>query len=266
MAGRKSKYDPLTPPKPENREKKIIKKKGHRFKGDRTGNYKAFNKTADSINRQRRLRFPESKKITSSECADIFNVYHGRCVFCGRPLLPKQTKLDSEDTLHMIFYIPLERGGQPTLENIVPVCPFHHRKRSRKQELREEIPDLNTFADHLHVLIESIVEFKERPTRPLVEKIKRIKRLINFDIDEIAINMRYKPFEDWLPERFEMLVEDHNTLPERIEKLTADTLDKEPEEVLQSDKDRITDVAKQMVVTGQYGFVRNPKESSESSK
>jgi len=221
---------------------------------DRNGNTR-FRRVVIDINKQRRLHKPSSEPFTVTQAGEVFGAYKGRCAYCGRPLNIAITYGDSK--LMMIYYIPLERGGTTHHWNIVPVCPEHRKTGIRKQELREDIPDINTFADYISVLIESIIEFKENPTAPMAEKIRRLKRVLNFSLDEIAISMRYKPFVDWLPEQFEILIEDENTIPDRVEKLIEHTVDKEPEDVLSSDRKSITEAVKQTIVTKQYTFIRN---------
>ena len=134
-----------------------------------------------------------------------------------------------------MFYVPLEFGGSSDLDNIVCVCSAHINLTSPAKPVRQPLPDLNTFADLVELLIQSLIqakEFKDQKNTdyfPLKEKIQRIKRLLNAEMETIAMSFRYKPFLDFDPENHEYIVEGSNSLADLVTLGTLANIDGDSE-------------------------------------
>jgi len=186
-----------------------------------SGNF-AYRKAVAKLNdRARRVLGKNTKKFLISEAHDIFKKHNGRCVYCGEPL---QVRLQGAvNSLNFVFYIPIEFSGLNEVNNIIPVCPTHVDNSNPNKQFLEDIPDINSIADIIEVLVyckqQSLVlqQAKNPEYFPVVEKLKRVKRLLNFKIQEFALSMRYKTFTDWVPSQYELIQEDHNTIADLVE-------------------------------------------------
>lgn len=193
------------------------------------------------------------QRITPQQARAAFLAYKGTCAYCGIPLNVRNRT--GWNSLHFTFYVPIKLQGKKIRpELLLPVCEAH-LKNSIKPGLREDIPDLNTFSDLIVVLIKSIVSENELSSELKIlmqEKINRIKRLLNFKLEDIALSMRYKPFRDWNPEEFELVVEGDNSFPDLVQKVTEEVIDKGTEET----KEEVTECIKQILTAKQYKVVR----------
>lgn len=217
----------------------------------------AFRWPVDKINQEIRNELPRCKDSLTIQ--DGFRVYHDwkcRCCFCGINLTVAWKNVSNSFTFE--FYIPLKLCKKVTLDNIVPVCLTCKNEKKHVRSPREDIPDVNTFADLVEVLIRSVFletqHLKDsHPDLPaLREKIRRLKQLLNLKLEDIAQNMRYNPFKDWVPEKWEMVSEENN-IPAAIEKMAIKVeKDEEPKE----EKKNITDIVKQTLATKKYKVVK----------
>jgi hypothetical protein len=174
-----------------------------------------------------------------------------RCVYCGVALNRRSRQYNG---LNPVFYIPIDRGGPIEIDNLVFACsPCAHKYRPQR-ELRDAIPDINTFADYVEVLTKSVHEKMDAEKDEdaelvliLNEKIRRIKRLLNIQLEDIALSLKYKPFKDWIPERFQEVREDDTDAPTLIERVA--------ENPTKENKEALTEGVKQIVSTGQYRII-----------
>jgi hypothetical protein len=202
------------------------------------------------------------KKLLISDAARVYKKFNGRCAFCDLPLNVRESQ--GTNALQLIFYTPIKFGGAIDPENIVPTCTVHAEQYRDVRETREDIPDINTFADVIEQLIKA-VSAREHILReggegvgPIVEKIRRIKVYLNMKFEDLGVALRYKPFKDWIPENFEMLEEGMNTIPDIVAKATTSH---EEGASIDNEKHEITEKIKQTVTTRQYKVVRRQRDA-----
>lgn len=185
------------------------------------------------------------KSILYSEVNMLWRKFNGRCAFCGISLDIRANV--GPNASRFTFYTPLKYGGEVKQDNIVLACSKCAERYTPRREMREEIPDLNTLGDTIEQFIRAIYEDRERANKATREKVQRIKRYINLQIEELAVNMRYKTFKDWAPDEFIMLFEGENTIPDIVEKMID-----EPEEA----KKEMEQSWKQIMTTKQYKILK----------
>ncbi len=206
---------------------------------------RAYIKAVAELNNEIKRKRPHLKKrFLRSEAEEKYKEYKGSCAFCGINLLVAES--NSSHALRYSFYIPLEVGGVIDTFNIVPCCPSHKEENDRKIAIRDHIPDIDTLGDLIHILIETVLENRETPTPELKEKLRRIKRTINSELNNIVVTARYSYLEDWAPEEMSLLVEEKNTLPDLVEKIVEE----------KDTKESIQKLTGQMLTTKQYKIIR----------
>ena len=203
-------------------------------------------------------------KWAISDMEKVFLRFGGRCAYYGTPLL-LQTM--GKYALHFKFYSPPEFCGYSDIDNIVTVCDNHTKfSNIGISSAREDIPDINTFGDVFEQLIRAVItveKYKADADPALaatMEKVVRIKRFVNMKLEELALNMRYKPFSDWIPDQFEIIQEENNSFPDLIEKTVLGALDNPDENVVRSDVDALTNQIKQITTEKKYRVVRQHEE------
>ena len=217
----------------------------------------AFRQIACELNRELREK-GRKKRINPLELVALTKRFSGRCAYCSVPCIPKAGQRSTQ--LNFQWYIPLDRGGETTIDNLVPVCSEHlHRYRPTKRQ-RETIPDINTFGDLVYNLIKSVITTSRLKSDNNVdafrweEKTNRIKREINGLLEEIIISSQYHPFTDWMVKEPVFHEEDINTIPDIIEGMT------EKEIVNDTVDGRVLDEpVKQILSTKQYKIIRKEK-------
>jgi hypothetical protein len=225
----------------------------------------AFSRAVFRINEVvRKWPKPKNFKWYNGSAQEVFERYGGRCALCGIGLSAHYNS--GIDTLYLDFYIPLTRGGRwDSLDNVIPVCKSHYTGGVIKKELRKDIPDINTFSDLIEQLIRSTLSAKQMEDEDnpelslMIKKKNMIKRIINMKLEDITVCMQYKPFEDWIPENYEFVIEDENTIPDLIEMTTESVVDNDTDAVVESKK-KTTEQVKQLASTKQYRIVRNAPE------
>ena len=205
-----------------------------------TGN-RAFVRAVDRLNKQAKKR-QGSPKLKLADAAKIYDKYQGKCVVCGLNLNVRE--ITGINALTFSYYIPLEFGGSPGIENVVQTCLPHAKNYRATRTLREDIVDLNTIADVIERLITAVREGDR-------ETARRLKVMLNIKFEDMALSMRYKVHPNQIPEGFQVLEEEVNTIPDQIEELVEAT-----EEEVPAKKEEITDNLKQIVATKQYKIIR----------
>ena len=190
------------------------------------------------------------QRLKLQQIADIYHAWDGKCAMCGIPLNVKEHR--GINALHLLPYIPLHIKGIIELNNIVPTCRRHYEAGTAKRYLRQDIPDLNTVADLIELILQGTIlknKYREEKSSnffPMEEKVYRLKQLLNLRMEEFATCLQYKPFKDWHPDNYEMLEDGKNTIGDLVEKI----VDK-PEA-----KEEIVERLKQLATTKQYNIVR----------
>jgi len=178
--------------------------------------------------------YPKSPLLVMSEVVSLYKKAKGCCQFCGSTIY-----LVGPGAFIFQWYIPLEYGGKASIGNVVVVCSTHERELTERKR-PQDVFGINTFADLCEQLFLAV---QDKST----ERIKQIKRMMNWTLEDIAATLRYKTFDDWKPEKFELIYEGRNTIPDLIEKIV-----KEPET-----KEDITEQIKQIVTSKKYRVLRN---------
>jgi len=130
----------------------------------------------------------------------------------------------------------LENGGPAKASNLILMCSAHSTVKKRPQD----VVDINSFADLCEQLI---IAVQNKQT----ERISIIKRMMNWTLEDIAATMRYEVFDDWRPDKVELVYEGRNTIPDLVEKLV------EVPEV----KEEITEQVKQLTTAKKYKVLRH---------
>lgn len=75
----------------------------------------------------------ERKKLTKAQRLRVYNMYGGRCAYCGRPIRYEDMQVD-----HMV---PLYNGGADNEGNYVPACRMcnHYKSTYTVEKLREQL-------------------------------------------------------------------------------------------------------------------------------
>jgi hypothetical protein len=188
---------------------------------------------------------PSHRKLHFYLAEEILHDWNGRCAICGIPL--QLMSINERNSMHLMFYIPLKSGGTKDKSNIVPVCTTDKKRYKPTKDLREEIPDLNTFADLTERLAKAIIREENE------EVIRRIKLALNKILEQISVGIKYRPFTDWEPEDTELLIEGENTIPDRIEEVVTKLA---KEEDTEETKDKITNSVKQIATHKQYKILK----------
>lgn len=73
------------------------------------------------------------KKLTRAQRLRVYNMYGGRCAYCGKPIKYEDMQVD-----HMV---PLYNGGADNEENYVPACRMcnHYKSTYTVEKLREQL-------------------------------------------------------------------------------------------------------------------------------
>lgn len=80
----------------------------------------------------------DRKRLTKAERQQVYNMYGGRCAYCGKEIAMKDMQVD-----HLK---PLAWGGEDTMENMMPACRLcNHYKRANSlaafRRMIASIPD-----------------------------------------------------------------------------------------------------------------------------
>ena len=187
---------------------------------------KHFHKVNDKL----RTFDPKLPVIVFSEVEKVYKRCKGRCQICGTAVFLE----NAGDVFH--FYVPLENGGPAKASNLILMCSAHSTVKKRPQD----VVDINSFADLCEQLI---IAVQNKQT----ERISIIKRMMNWTLEDIAATMRYEVFDDWRPDKVELVYEGRNTIPDLVEKLV------EVPEV----KEEITEQVKQLTTAKKYKVLRH---------
>ena len=175
-------------------------------------------------------------KINKPDAEECFMKYKGRCVFCDKLL--SHLGRNSENSARLMFYVPLNVGGEARPDNLVVVCAeCKHGYRSTRK-LREDIQGLDSFADVCVELFRAVQ--KGECAREYVE---RLKNRLNIRLADVATCMRYVVDTEPEPEDAEILVEGDNTIADMLEDPVKN-------------KDKITSRLRTTVKHGQYRVIR----------
>jgi hypothetical protein len=179
------------------------------------------------------------KKITPADAEACYSEYGGKCVFCdtrlaylGRPDMA---------AARLMFYVPLKYNGPPIPTNLVLVCLKCKYDNRSTRKLRTEITGLDSFADCCEQLFIAV-----RDGYPQ-SKIDMLKNRINTRLSDVAMCMRYVTTPDWRPVEMTKLIENKNTIADRLEQMG------EGDKVTKC----ITEDVKQIVTTKQYKIMRS---------
>lgn len=73
------------------------------------------------------------KKLTKAQRLRVYNMYGGRCAYCGRHIRYEDMQVD-----HMV---PLHNGGADNEENYAPACRMcnHYKSTYTVEKLREQL-------------------------------------------------------------------------------------------------------------------------------
>ena|SRR5690625_845868 len=146
----------------ENKEKIIEREKEYRLKNQESirayrRRYKKENRDLFNHYKQKRrsLKRKLPSSLTTKQWIDIKNSFGNSCAYCG-----------NKETLHQEHFIPLSKGGEHTIDNIIPACancnsskcdrdffecyPVHESYSSRRE--REILRHLNYKNDNLQQL------------------------------------------------------------------------------------------------------------------
>lgn len=182
----------------------------------------------------------------------VYQAHRGRCAYCGYPLSSRNRR--ASNALFFSFYVPLDRGGSVELDNILPTCKLHINGGQPLRGIRERIPDINTIADLIDVMVKTRLELPESEhPHLLLYKLDKVKKMLNILFEDVVTNMRYRPPKDWVPEQYTIIMEDDNTIPDEIDNLVK----AEDEPTKEEAKKQIAERVKQIAVTGKYKIIRN---------
>lgn len=190
-----------------------------------------YKRHVEYLNALLRDYYPKAKLLLWSELTALYKKSKGHCQICG-----DLVELWGTGELVFDFYVPLKYGGLPTIDNVFVSCHAHKINTNKK---RAELPDINTFADLCEQLFLSVQEGTDKRT-------KQIKRMMNWTLEDLTESMRYETFDDWRPDKFELIYENRNSIPDLIEKVIE----------APGAKAEITEQIKQLVTAKKYRILR----------
>lgn len=178
------------------------------------------------------------EKISVADAEECFRQYRGKCVYCDTRLsyLGRTTM----NAARLAFYVPLKVGGEARPDNLIVVCARCKHEYRDTRKLRQDIVDLDSFADCCEQLFIAIRDNECR------DKVLLLKDRINTRLADVATCMRYVTTHDWRPAELVKVVEGKNTIADRLEQMGKG--DKVTE--------IITEDVKQIVTTKQYKILR----------
>jgi hypothetical protein len=177
-------------------------------------------------------------KVNKADAEAAFMEYKGRCVFCDKTL--SYLGRNSENSARLMFYVPLNVGGEARPDNLVVVCAeCKHGYRSTRK-LREDVQGLDSFADVCVELWRAVLDTEKETDGKKEDRINRLKNRLNIRLADVATCMRYVIDTDEEPE---ILIEGENTIPDVLEN---------PEK----NKRKITQKVRNMVKHKQYKVIR----------
>ena len=186
-------------------------------------------------------------KVNKPDAEECFMKYKGRCVFCDKLL--SHLGRNSENSARLMFYVPLNVGGEARPDNLVVVCAeCKHGYRSTRK-LREDIQGLDSFADTCEALFNAVLSGKVEGDRV---DIDRLKNRLNIRLADVATCMRYMVDTEPEPEEEEMLIEGVNTIPDMLEDMAK----------RKHVKDKITNRLKKVQKHSQYKIIRNTSDEN----
>jgi len=177
-------------------------------------------------------------KVTRSDVEAVAARYKGRCVYCDKSLSYIGTV--GKFSARLAWYVPLNVGGAPRPDNLVVVCARCKTDYTSVRKVRQDVEGLDSFAD----VIERLVKAVQNNEDPHV--IEALKSRLNVRLADVATCMRYVTTSDWKPDKFEQVIEQHNTIGELIEQQARG----------KDVKKEITQTTKQIVTTKQYKIIR----------
>jgi hypothetical protein len=171
-------------------------------------------------------------KVNKADAEACFMEYKGRCVFCDKTL--SYLGRNSENSARLMFYVPLNVGGEARVDNLVVVCAeCKHGYRSTRK-LRQDIQGLDSFADTCEALFIAVREKADE------DVIDCLKNRLNIRLADVATCMRYVIDT---AEEGEILIEGENTIADMLEDPVKN-------------KGEITKKVKNMVGHMQYRIIR----------
>ncbi len=177
-------------------------------------------------------------KITPKIAEAIFNQNRGRCVYCDKRVsyLGRQ----SIYAARLSFYVPLNVGGEARPDNLIIVCAQCKHDYRSTRKFRQDMEGLDSFADTCEALFIAVKNESN------VETINKLKNRLNIRLSDIANCMRYVITADWIPDSMEMIVEEENTIGERLEGMAKG----------ENVKDKITKDMQQIIASKQYKIIK----------
>ena len=146
-------------------------------------------------------------KVTKDDAEEVFMQYRGRCGYCLRTLsyLGRQ----SHRSARLMWYVPLNVGGQARLDNLVLVCTECKNNYHSTRRLREDIQGVDSFADTCEALFIAVRDGADQVS------IDRLKNRLNLRLSDVATTMRY--VVNTHRDEHEIMVEGKNTIPDMLE-------------------------------------------------
>ncbi len=141
-----------------------------------------------------------------------------------------------------MFYVPLKVGGEARPDNLIVACAPCKQEYRSTRKLRQDITGLDSFADCCEELFIAIKEGHPQA------KVHMLKARINTRLTDVATCMRYVTTPDWRPVEMTKLIENRNTIADRLEQMGKG------EKVTEC----ITEDVKQIVTTKKYRIMREP--------
>jgi hypothetical protein len=181
----------------------------------------------------KRKRIP--KNINKEGLRKVYDNYGGRCVYCGIPLTPKG--IVAQNSARFKFYIPLDKGGPITLDNIVLVCARHKTKYAIRKRPLERIPSVDCFSDLIERLTEAVIARRiaietDKPVKYWDNLVHRLKSEIDILLADLAVFSMYKTFADEQPKQTWRFREGENTVSEQIQKVINEDLNDSLKQIL----------------------------------
>ncbi len=180
-------------------------------------------------------------KVNKADAEACFMEYKGRCVFCDKTL--SYIGRNSEKSARLMFYVPLNVGGEARVDNLVVVCAeCKHGYRSTRK-LREDVQGLDSFADVCVELWRAVLDTEKETDGMRESRINMLKNKLNIRLADVATCMRYVIQTDEEPE---ILIEGENTIADALEDMAK----------RKDVKGEITKKVKNMVEHKQYKVIR----------
>ena len=191
--------------------------------------------------------------FTLREITDVCLRWKSRCAFCGVDLLPSG---DQQRRIYIDFYVPLERGGPISPENLIITCLVCRTTLRPNHRLMYRLEDIDTIPDLIEKLViktlkvNRMMENKDPEYFDECEKLRILKYELNSALEQLTMSLKYNPSRHARIDDVSWFVEEESTVADKVERMAS-----VPEQA-QEVREELKDDFRQIEKSGHYRIIR----------